>query len=112
MYTGWVNEEDEYLQGRGGECLGLGNLEDEDGNKDNNKGREGKGGTTTTPSTPKATCKDKKMSETTTAAYYYYFFPPDGFELGTNVGKKLGYISDGLMRRMNMYRDKLERVSG
>ena len=29
----------------------MGNLEDEDGNRDNNEGREGKGGTTTTPST-------------------------------------------------------------
>jgi len=77
IYTGWVNEEDEYVQGRGGEGLRLGNLEDEDGNRDNNEGREGKGGTTTTPSTAKkATRKDKKMSATTTAAYYYYFFPP------------------------------------
>ena len=39
--------------------------------------------------TKNATRKDKKMSATTTAAYYYLCFPPDGFELGTNVGKKL-----------------------
>ena len=72
LYTGWVNEEDEYVQGQGGEGLRLVNLEDEDGNRDNNEGREGKGGTTTTPSTAKnATRKDKKMSSTTTAAYYY-----------------------------------------
>ena len=77
MYTGWVNEEDEYVQGRGGEGIRLGNLEDEDGNRDNNKGREGKGATTTTLSTAKnATTKDKKMTATTTAAYYYYFFSP------------------------------------
>ena len=70
MYTGWVNEEDEYVKGRGGEGLRLGNLEDEYGNRDNNEGREGKGGTTITPSTAKkATRKDKKMSATTTAAY-------------------------------------------
>ena len=77
MYTGWVIEEEEYVQGQGGEGLRLGNLEDEDGNRDNNEGREGKGGTTITPLTAKnATRKDKKMSATTTAAYYYYFFPP------------------------------------
>ena len=77
VYTGWVNEEDEYVQGRGGEGISLGNLEDEDGNRDNNEGMEGKGGTTTTPSTAKnVTRKDKKMTKTTTAAYYYYFFPP------------------------------------
>ena len=34
VYTGWVNEEDEYIQGRGGEGLRLGNLEDEDDNRD------------------------------------------------------------------------------
>ena len=69
MYPGQVNEEDEYVQGRGGEGVRLGNLEDEDGNRDNNKGREGKGGTTTTPSpSKKATSKDKKMSATITAA--------------------------------------------
>ena len=77
VYTGWVNDEDEYVQGRGGEGIRLGNLKDEDGNRDNKKGREGKGGTTTTPSTEKkAKRKDKKMSATTTAAYYYYLFPP------------------------------------
>ena len=77
MYTKWVNEEDEYVQGRGGEGVRLGNLEDEDGNRDNNEGREGKGGTTTTPSTAKkATRKDTKMSATTTAAYNYNFSPP------------------------------------
>ena len=77
MYTGWVNEEDEYVQGRGGEVLRLVNLEDEDGNRDNKEGREGKGGIMKTPSTAKnATRKDKKMTETTTAAYYYFFFPP------------------------------------
>ena len=77
VYTGWVNEEDEYVQGRGGEVIRLVNPEDEYGNRDNNEGREGKGGTTTTPSTAKkATRKYKKMSATTTAAYYYYFFPP------------------------------------
>ena len=77
LYTGWVNEEDEYVQGRGGEGLRLGNLEDEDANRDNNEARKGKGGTTTTPHTAKnATMKDKKMSATTTAAYYYFFFPP------------------------------------
>ena len=44
-------------------------LEDEDGNSDNTKGEEGKGGTTTTPSTAKnATKTDKKKSATTTAA--------------------------------------------
>ena len=43
VYTGWVNEEYEYIQGRGGEGLRLGNLEDEDGNRDNNEGREGEG---------------------------------------------------------------------
>ena len=65
VYTGWVNEEDEYVQGRGGEGLRLGNLEDKDGNRDNNEGREGKGGTTTTPSmAKKAIRKDKKMSAT------------------------------------------------
>ena len=53
VYNGWVNKEDEYVQGRGGEGLSLGNLEDEDGNRDNNEGREGKGGTMTTPSTAK-----------------------------------------------------------
>ena len=69
VYNGWVNEEDEYVQGRGGEGLRMGTLEGEYGNRDNNKGREGKGGTTTTPSTAKkATRKDKKMSATTTAA--------------------------------------------
>ena len=62
VYTGWVNEEDEYVQGRGGEGIRLVNLEDEDGKRDNNKGREGKGGTTTTPSTAKsATRKDKNL---------------------------------------------------
>ena len=77
VYTGWVNEEDEYVQGQGGEGLRMGNIEDEDGNRDNNEGMEGKGGTTTTPPTAKkATRKDKKMSATTTAAYYYYFSPP------------------------------------
>ena len=77
VYTGWVNEEDEYVQGRGGEGLRLGNLEDEDGNRENNEGREGKGGTTTKLLTAKnATRKDKKITATTTAAYYYYFFPP------------------------------------
>ena len=77
MYTRWVNEEYEYVQGRGGEGLRLGNLEDEDGNRDNNEGREVKVGTTTTPSTAKnATRKDKNIIATTTAAYYYYFFPP------------------------------------
>ena len=35
----WVNEEDEYVKGRGGEGPRLGNLEDEDSNRDNNKGR-------------------------------------------------------------------------
>ena len=71
MYTGRVNEEDEYVQGRGGEGLRLVNLEDEGGNRDNNEGREGKGGTTTTPSTAKnAMRKDKKMLATTTEAYY------------------------------------------
>ena len=71
VYTGWVNEEDEYVQGRGGEGIRLGNLEDEDGNRDNNEGREGKGGATTTPSTAKnATRKDKKMLATTTLAFY------------------------------------------
>ena len=49
VYTGWVNEEDEYVQGRGGKGLRLRNLEDKDGYRDNNKGKEGKGGTTTTP---------------------------------------------------------------
>ena len=39
VYTGWVNEEDEYVKGRGGEGLRLGNLEDEDGNRNNNEGR-------------------------------------------------------------------------
>ena len=48
VYTGWVNEEDEYVQGRGVEGIRLGNLEDEDGNRDNNERREEKGGTTTT----------------------------------------------------------------
>ena len=77
MYTRWVNEEDEYVQGRGGEGLRLGNIEDEYSNRYNNKGRERKGGTKTTPSTAKnATRKDKKMLATTTAAYYYYFSPP------------------------------------
>ena len=33
----------------GWETSRMGNLEDEDGNRDNNKGREGEGGTTTTP---------------------------------------------------------------
>ena len=70
LYTVWVNEEDEYVQGRGGEGVRLGNLEDEDGNRDNKEGREGKGGTTKTPSTAKnATRKDKKITATTTAAY-------------------------------------------
>ena len=77
MYNRWVNEEDEYVQVRGGECLRLVNLEDEDGNRDKNEGREGNGGTTKTPSTEKnAMRKDKKMSATTTAAYYYYLSPP------------------------------------
>ena len=53
IYTGWVNEEDEYVQGRGGEVIRLVNLKGEDGNRDNNEGREGKGGTMTTPSTAK-----------------------------------------------------------
>ena len=34
LYTVRFNEEDEYVQGRGGEGLRLGNLEDEDGNRD------------------------------------------------------------------------------
>ena len=40
---------------------------------------------------------------------YYYFSPPDGFELGTNVGKKLGFFdgkvlgtTDKIERRKNM----------
>ena len=36
LYTGWVNEEDEYVQGRGGEGIRLVKLEDEDGNRDSN----------------------------------------------------------------------------
>ena len=77
VYTGWVNEEDEYVQGRCGEGLRLGNLEDEDGNRENNEGREGKGGTMKTLSTARqATRKENKMSAKTTTAYYYYFFPP------------------------------------
>ena len=36
VYTRCVNEEDEYIQGRGGEGLRLVNLEDEYGNRDNN----------------------------------------------------------------------------
>ena len=93
MYTGWVNEEDEYVQGRGGEGLRLGNLEDEDGNRDNNEGREWKGGTTTTPSMEKIRrgrtirCQKQPRQPTTTTSS-----PPDGFELGTNVGKKLGFF--------------------
>ena len=34
IYTGGVNEGDAYVQGRGGEGLRLGNLEDEDDNRD------------------------------------------------------------------------------
>ena len=72
VYTRCVNEEDEYIQGRGGEGLRLVNLEDEDGNRDHNEGRERKGGTTTTLSTEtNVTRKDKKMSATTKPAYYY-----------------------------------------
>ena len=36
VYTGWFNEEDEYVQGRGGEGIRLVNLEDEDANRYNN----------------------------------------------------------------------------
>ena len=48
--------------------LRLGDLKDEDSNRDKNEGGEGKGVTMTTPSTKKnATMKDKKKSATTTA---------------------------------------------
>ena len=48
--------------------LGLGDLEDEDGDRNNNEVGQGKGITTTMPSTAKnATRKDKKKSATTTA---------------------------------------------
>ena len=52
-----------------GRVLRLGDLENEDGNRDNNKVGEGEGGTTTTPPTAKnETRKDKKKSATTTEA--------------------------------------------
>ena len=95
MYTGWVNEDYDYVQGQGGEGLRLGNIEDEDDNRDNNEGREGKGGTKTMPSTSKnATRKDKKMSATTTAAYYYYFSPP---QMDLSLVPMLLKIWDSLM---------------
>ena len=52
-----------------GRFLRLGDLEDEDGNRDNNEGGEEKGGTTMTLSTAKNAMRmDKKKSAMTTAA--------------------------------------------
>ena len=52
-----------------GRVLRLGELKDEDGDSDNNKVREDKGGTITTPLTAKNSMRmDKKKSATTTAS--------------------------------------------